>query len=123
MRYVKIFFLLFFLTLMLVFVFENVQALSAPVNLRYDFLFLSLGPFAIPLYALLFAALFAGALPLALADFFLLFRQRRQMKKKDKRIAELESELEKFRNLPLTETTEIEPAAPAEKPAEPQPES
>ncbi len=125
MRYLKIFALLFFLTLLLVFVFENVAALSAPIELRYSFVFFQLGPFAIPLYALLFLALFAGALPLALVDSFLIFRQRRQMKKKEKRIVELESELEKFRNLPLTETPEIEAAAPeAEKNAvTPQPEA
>ena len=124
MRYVKMFFLLFFLTVLLVFVFENVDALRMKIALHYTFLFLSLGPSEVPLYALLFLALFAGALPLASIDFFLIFRQRRLMKKKDKRISELESELEKFRNLPLTESTEIEPTSPiVTKAAEPQAES
>ena len=110
MRYVKIIFLLLFLTLLLVFVFENMDALSYPVSLRYDLEFIVLGPLAIPLYILLFLAIFCGALSVAFIDILLLFRQRRTMKKKDKQIKDLETELDKFRNLPLTETVVPDPA-------------
>ena len=103
MRYVKITFLLLFLTLLLIFVFENMGALSLPVSLRYDLAFVVLGPLEIPLYALLFLAIFCGAISVAIVDIMVLFRQRRTMKKKDKQIKDLEKELEKFRNLPLTE--------------------
>ena len=103
MRYVKITFLLLFLTLLLIFVFENMGALSLPVSLRYDLAFVVLGPLEIPLYALLFLAIFCGAISVAIVDIMVLFRQRRTMKKKDKQIKDLETELEKFRNLPLTE--------------------
>ena len=104
MRYVKIIFLLLFLTLLLVFVFENMPALSHPVLLHYDLPFVGLGPQEIPLYALLFSAIFCGAVSVAIVDIMVLFRQRRTMKKKDKQIKDMETELEKFRNLPLTET-------------------
>ncbi|MBN2333049.1 MAG: LapA family protein [Deltaproteobacteria bacterium] len=109
MRYVKIAFLLVFLTLLLVFIFQNVTALSAAVNLHYDLLVTSLGPLDIPLYALLFLSLFTGAFSVAAVDMLLLFRQRRALKKKEQQIRELESELAKFRNLPLTETAELAP--------------
>lgn len=105
MRYVKIIFLFLFLTLLMVFVFENMGALSHPVSLRYDLAFVVLGPLEIPLYVLLFLAIFCGVLSVAFIDILLLFRQRRLMKKKDKQIKDLESELDKFRNLPLTEAT------------------
>jgi len=103
MRYAKITFLLLFLTLPLIFVFENMKPLSLSVPLHYDLAFVVLGPLEIPLYALLFLAIFCGAISVAIVDIMVLFRQRRTMKKKDKQIKDLETELEKFRNLPLTE--------------------
>ncbi|OPX18777.1 MAG: hypothetical protein BZ151_12860 [Desulfobacca sp. 4484_104] len=114
MRYVKIIFLLLFLTLLLVFVFENMPALSQTVELRYNLAVVALGPVQIPLYAILFIALFCGALSVAVVDIMLLFRQRRTMKKKNKQIKDLEAELEKYRNLPLMEAADgdlVEPAA------------
>ncbi len=103
MRYAKITFLLLFLILPLIFIFENVTPLSQSVSLHYDLAFVVLGPLEIPLYALLFLAVFCGAISVAIVDIIVLFRQRRTMKKKDKQIKDLETELEKFRNLPLTE--------------------
>ncbi|MEA2109110.1 MAG: LapA family protein [Pseudomonadota bacterium] len=116
MRYVKITFLLLFLTLLLIFVFENMGALSLPVSLRYDLAFVVLGPLEIPLYALLFLAIFCGVISVAIVDIMVLFRQRRRMKKKDKQIKDLETELEKFRNLPLTEAVVSDVELTTDKP-------
>lgn len=116
MRYVKITFLFLFLTLLLIFVFENMGALSLPVSLHYDLAFVVLGPLEISLYALLFLAIFCGAISVAIVDIMLLFRQRRTMKKKDKQIKDLETELEKFRNLPLTEAVVPDVELTADKP-------
>jgi len=113
MRYVKIIFLLLFLTLLLVFVFENMTALSQSVELRYTLAVVALGPVQIPLYAILFTALFCGAFSVAVVDIIVLFRQRRTMKKKDKQIKDLEVELEKYRNLPLMEAADAELVEPA----------
>jgi uncharacterized integral membrane protein len=116
MRYVKITFLLLFLTLLLIFVFENIDALSLPVSLRYDLALVVLGPLEIPLYALFFLAIFCGAISVAIIDIMVLFRQRRIMKKKDKQIKDMETELEKFRNLPLTEAVVPDVELTADKP-------
>lgn len=116
MRYVKITFLLLFLTLLLIFVFENMGALSIKVPFQYDLAFAVLGPLEIPLYALLFLAIFCGAFSVVIVDIIVLFRQRRTMKKKDKQIKDLETELEKFRNLPLTETVVSDVELAADKP-------
>jgi len=116
MRYVKITFLLLFLTLLLIFIFENMGALSLQVPLQYDLAFAVLGPLEIPLYALLFLAIFCGAISVVIVDIMVLFRQRRTMKKKDKQIKDLETELEKFRNLPLTETAVSDVDLTADKP-------
>ena len=116
MRYVKIIFLLLFLTLLLVFVFENMEALSLSVPLHYDLVFAKLGPLQIPLYALLFLAIFCGAISVVIVDIMVLFRQRRTMKKKNKQIKDLETELEKFRNLPLTDAAVPDLEMTADKP-------
>ena len=116
MRYVKIIFLLLFLTLLLVFVFENMEALSLSVPLHYDLVFAKLGPLQIPLYVLLFLAIFCGAISVLIVDIMVLFRQRRTMKKKNKQIKDLETELEKFRNLPLTDAAVPDLEMTADKP-------
>ena len=121
MRYVKIIFLLLFLTLLLVFVFENMTSLSQSVELRYNLAVAALGPVQIPLYAILFTSLFCGALSVAVVDIMLLFRQKRTMKKKDKQIKDLEAELEKYRNLPLTEAADSDLVEPLADQAEEKP--
>lgn len=104
MRYFKIAVILVFLLLVLVFIFQNNAALSVGVDLKYGF-----GEYilerSLPLYIVVFCALFLGALIVALFDIVIIFKNRRQLKKQKKSINELESELAKFRNQPLTESS------------------
>ena len=110
MRYLKIAVILVFLLLVLVFIFQNSAALSVAVELKYG-----IGEFVLlkspPLYIVVFCALFLGAVMVALFDIVIIFKNRRLLKKQKKSISELESELAKFRNQPLTETNvAIEPS-------------
>ena len=120
MRYLKIGAILFFLLLVSLFIFQNSAALAVAVELKYGF-----GEYvlhkSIPLYLLIFCALFAGSAMVAALDIIIIFKNKRQLKKQKKTILELESELAKFRNQPLTESTvSVTPAAPlndSDKPA------
>ncbi|MBN2233224.1 MAG: LapA family protein [Deltaproteobacteria bacterium] len=105
MRYLKLGAIFTGLILLLVFIFENVHSLSTPVELGYNLPpFISFGPMKLPLYVLVFLALIGGAGAVVVLDLIMLLRQRRTLKQKNRRISELETELDKFRNLPLTET-------------------
>ncbi len=111
MRYLKIAVILVFLLLVLVFIFQNNVALSVGVDLKYG-----VGEYVIqktlPLYIVIFCALFLGAIMVAMFDIVIIFKNRRQVKKQKKSISELESELAKFRNQPLTESNvSVDPSA------------
>ncbi|HDS16815.1 MAG TPA: LapA family protein [Proteobacteria bacterium] len=103
MRYLKIAIILVFLFLILVFIFQNSSTLSMVVELKYGF-----GEYVLhkspPLYLIIFCALFLGALTVAMFDIIIILKNRRQLKKQHKSIAELENELAHFRNQPLTES-------------------
>ncbi|MCK5680392.1 LapA family protein [bacterium] len=103
MRYLKIGVILLFLLLVLLFIFQNSASLAAAIELKYGF-----GEYVlqkeIPLYLVIFCALFLGSAMVAFLDIVIIFKNRRQLKKQNKTISELESELAKFRNQPLTET-------------------
>ena len=104
MRYLKIAVILVFLLLVLVFIFQNSVALSVAVDLKYG-----VGEYvlqkSLPLYIVIFCALFLGVVMVAMFDIVIIFKNRRQLKKQKKSISELESELAKFRNQPLTESS------------------
>ena len=111
MRYLKITAILLFLLLVLVFIFQNSAVLSAAVALKYGF-----GKYVLekspPLYIIIFCALFLGAMMVAMFDVVIIFKNRRLLKKQKKSINTLESELARFRNQPLTESSvSVEPAA------------
>lgn len=111
MRYLKIASILTFLLLVLVFIFQNNVALSVGVDLKYG-----VGEYmlqkSLPLYIVVFCALFLGAAMVAMFDIVIIFKNRRLLKKQKKSISELESELAKFRNQPLTEkSVAVETAA------------
>jgi len=103
MRYLKIGTILFFLLLVLLFIFQNSASLAAAIELKYGF-----GDYvihkAIPVYLVIFCALFLGSAMVAFLDIVIIFKNKRQLKKQKKTITELESELAKFRNQPLTES-------------------
>lgn len=103
MRYFKIGVILFFLLFVLLFIFQNSASLSAAIELKYGF-----GEYvlhkSIPLYLVIFSALFLGSAMVAFLDIVILFKNRRQLKKQKKNINALETELAKFRNQPLTES-------------------
>ena len=109
MRYLKIGAILFFLLLVLLFIFQNSASLAAAIELKYGF-----GEYvihkAIPVYLIIFCALFLGSAMVAFLDIVIIFKNKRQLKKQKKTITELESELAKFRNQPLTESPVV--AAP-----------
>ncbi|MCK5541013.1 MAG: LapA family protein [Deltaproteobacteria bacterium] len=104
MRYLKIAVILVFLLLVLVFIFQNSAVLSAAVTFKYG-----LGEYVLekspPLYIVVFCALFLGAAMVAMFDVVIIFKNRRLLKKQKKSINELESELARFRNQPLTESS------------------
>ena len=109
MRYLKITAILIFLLLVLVFIFQNSAVLSAAVALKYGF-----GEYVLekspPLYVIIFCALFLGAAMVAVFDIIIIFKNRRLLKKQKKSIKALESELARFRNQPLTESSvSVEP--------------
>jgi len=104
MRYFKVGLILIFMLVVLVFIFQNSASLATPVELKYGFGAYVLHK-AIPLYLILFSALFLGSVMVAFLDIVIIFKNKRQLKKQKKNISELESELAKFRNLPLTENT------------------
>ena len=110
MRYLKIAVILVFLLLVLVFIFQNSVALSTAVALKYGF-----GEYVLekspPLYIVIFCALFLGVVMVAMFDIVIIFKNRRLLKKQKKNINELESELARFRNQPLTESSvSVEPS-------------
>ena len=110
MRYLKITLILVFLLLVLVFIFQNSVVLSEAITLKYGF-----GEYVLekppPLYIIVFCALFLGVVMVAVFDIVILFKNRRLLKKQKKSISELESELAKFRNQPLTESSvSVEPS-------------
>ena len=84
MRYLKIAVILVFLLLVLLFIFQNNAALSVDVDLKYGF-----GEYVIekslPLYIVIFCALFLGALMVALFDIVIIFKNRRLLKKQKKK--------------------------------------
>ncbi len=112
MRYVKIGAILFFLLVVLLFIFQNSAALAAVIELKYGF-----GEYviqkSIPIYLVIFCALFLGSAMVAFLDIVIIFKNKRQLKKQKKTINELESELAKFRNQPLTETPVVAASEPA----------
>lgn len=103
MRYLKIGAILLFLLLVLLFIFQNSASLAAAIELKYGF-----GEYvihkSIPVYLVIFCALFLGSMMVAFLDIVIIFKNKRQLKKQKKMITELESELAKFRNQPLTES-------------------
>ena len=110
MRYFKITVILVFLLLVLVFIFQNSVVLSDAIALKYGF-----GEYVLekspPLYIIIFCALFLGVAMVAMFDIVIIFKNRRLLKKQKKSISELESELAKFRNQPLTESSvSVEPS-------------
>ena len=113
MRYIKIFFILFFLLLVLVFIFQNSTVLATPVELKYGFgdYVLAKAP---PLYLLIFAALFLGAFMVGVFDLAIILKNRRMQKKQQKVISDLENELSRFRNQPLSEDTISSPSITVE---------
>ena len=121
MRYLKIAFILIFLLLVLVFIFQNNVALSVGVDLKYG-----VGEYilqrSLPLYIVVFCALFLGAVMVAMFDIVIIFKNRRLLKKQKKSISELESELAKFRNQPLTENSIAVDSSVASSPASENPD-
>ncbi len=112
MRYLKIGAILFFLLVVLLFIFQNSAALAAVIELKYGF-----GEYiihkSIPIYLVIFCALFLGSAMVAFLDIVIIFKNKRQLKKQKKTINELESELAKFRNQPLTDTPVVATSKPA----------
>ncbi|MBN2706249.1 MAG: LapA family protein [Deltaproteobacteria bacterium] len=102
MRYFKVALILVFLLVVLVFIFQNSAVLATAVELKYGF-----GEYVLlkapPLYIIIFCALFLGAFMVAVLDLAIIFKNRRTVKKQQKTISELENELSRFRNQPLTE--------------------
>ncbi len=107
MRYLKIIVILIFLLLALAFIFQNSVTLSSAVELKYGF-----GKYLFhkspPLYIVLFCVLFLGAAMVAFGDIAIILKNRLQIKRLKKNIKELESELAKFRNQPLTDNSEVD---------------
>ncbi len=73
----------------------------------------------IPAFILIFIAFFAGILVASLFGIMEKFRLKRVVKNSAARVRELEEELKKLRNLPLTQPTTQPILAPPPSPAEP----
>ena len=103
MRYVKLFFLVLFLGVAVLFLIQNYETLTRQFQLELNFYFFALlGP-ALPLYIVILGAFLLGV---ALSLIFFLMDKitsAGQLKACRRKLARLEQEVTSLRNLPLLE--------------------
>ena len=103
MRYVKLFFLVLFLGVAVLFLVQNYETLTSQFQLEINFYFFALlGP-ALPLYIVILGAFLLGVV-LSLIFFILdKISSAGQLKACRRKLARLEQEVTSLRNLPLQE--------------------
>jgi uncharacterized integral membrane protein len=111
MSYLKAILLSAVVALAIIFMVQNMEALSHPLAIRLNLLFVQFESAPYATYLVILLAFFAGLLTASLLGLVERHRLRREIKGLHKEISGLNQELSSLRNLPITG----EPAGQAEK--------
>ncbi|MFH1035812.1 MAG: LapA family protein [Pseudomonadota bacterium] len=102
MSYLKAIILSAMVALSIIFMVQNIEALSHPLSIRLNLVFLNLTSSAYATYLVILLGFFAGLLVASLLGLAERFRLRKAIRSQQKEIAGLNKELSSLRNLPLT---------------------
>lgn len=113
MSYLKAITLSALVALAIIFMVQNIEALSHPLSIRLNLVFLKLESAAYATYLLILLAFFVGLLAASLLGIVERFGLRKAIRAQQKEIEGLNKELSSLRNLPLTGTPAASGAASA----------
>ena len=102
MSYLKAIVLSVVVALAIIFMVQNMEALSHPLSIRLNLVFLKFESAAYATYLLILLAFFVGLLAASLLGLVERFRLRGSLRDQRKEIEGLNRELSSLRNLPLT---------------------
>jgi uncharacterized integral membrane protein len=102
MSYLKAITLSVVVALAIIFMVQNIEALSHPLSLRLNLVFLKFESAAYATYLIIMLGFFVGILAASLLGIAERFRQRKVIRDQQKQIEGLNKELSSLRNLPLT---------------------
>lgn len=102
MSYLKAIVLSVVVALAIIFMVQNMEALSHPLSIRLNLVFLKFESAAYATYLLILLAFFIGLLAASLLGLVERFRLRGSIRDQRKEIESLNRELSSLRNLPLT---------------------
>lgn len=113
MNYIKAILVAALVALAIIFMIQNIEALSHPLTIRLNLFFFQFESTPYATYLIIMLAFFVGVLATSLLGMVERFRLRRTIKAKDGEIASLNRELNSLRNLPITSAA-ISPETPTE---------
>lgn len=123
MRFLKVFALLAFIAILLIFFQQNTEILNTGIQFKLDMFGNTWHSMMMPLYFVAVVAFFLGGVLTLLYFLFEKMRMARQLKSCRSQISKLEQEVNSLRNLPLQETyppaTEEAYVVPTESRTEP----
>ncbi|MBI5523902.1 MAG: LapA family protein [Desulfarculus sp.] len=102
MSYLKAITLSALVALAIIFMVQNIEALSHPLSIRLNLVFLKLESSAYATYLLILLAFFVGLLAASLLGIVERFGLRKTIRDQQKQVEGLNKELSSLRNLPLT---------------------
>jgi putative membrane protein len=114
MNYIKAILVAALVALAIIFMIQNIEALSHPLSIRLNLFFYQFESTPYATYLIIMLAFFVGVLATSLLGLAERFRLRRGLKAKNDEITSLNRELNSLRNLPITSEA-IAPEAPQEK--------
>lgn len=103
MNYVKAILVAALVALSIIFMIQNIEALSHPLSIRLNLFFFQFESTPYATYLIIMLAFFVGVLATSLLGLAERFKLRRTIKARGKEIGELNSELNSLRNLPITQ--------------------
>ncbi len=117
MSYLKAIVLSAVVALAIVFMVQNIEALSHPLRIRLDLFFLKFTSTPYPTYMVILLSFFVGLLAASLLGVLERYRLRKRLRQMRKEMDKLQQELSSLRNLPLTSETITSPdsAPPGEE--------
>ncbi len=113
MNYIKAILVAALVALSIIFMIQNIEALSHPLTIRLNLFFYQFESTPYATYLIIMLAFFVGVLVTSLLGMVERFRLRRTIKAKDNEIKSLNRELNSLRNLPITSAA-ISPETPTE---------
>ncbi len=102
MSYLKAITLSAVVALAIIFMVQNIEALSHPLSIRLNLIFLKFESSAYATYLVILLGFFVGLLATSLLGIAERFRLRKSIRDQQKEIEGLNKELSSLRNLPLT---------------------